>query len=197
MRAQAVSGAWSLSTLAVTTAGLMVEAAFATVSLWLWGMTHADPDPDPDDDSAIGIVFGLPLFLAAITVLCLLIALVLVMPALWLAQRAGMRFGGDTTLCWIPTAALTESAVAVTTVALGLGLAHGSVANLSVYLWWWLAISATILPAGLLAQTSIRRANKGRPVRPVRTVLAGGCLGVTAFTLTVATIVLGVEALSG
>ncbi|MET8183433.1 hypothetical protein [Streptomyces sp. NPDC005336] len=139
----------------------------------------------------------MPFALVAAVVVALVITLTLVMPSLWLAGRAGARFGGQGAWWWPPAMGVAVSAGPVAVVGSAAWLLDGGAAPPAAYLWWWLAIAALVVPAGLPARLSRRRATAGRPIRrPVRTVLFHGCAGMAA-TLALALLATGVATLAG
>ncbi|MET7765882.1 hypothetical protein ABZS71_29220 [Streptomyces sp. NPDC005393] len=99
----------------------------------------------------------MPFALVAAVVVALVITLTLVMPSLWLAGRAGARFGGQGAWWWPPAMGVAVSAGPVAVVGSAAWLLDGGAAPPATYLWWWLAIAALVVPAGLPAGLSRRR----------------------------------------
>ncbi|MFI9202271.1 hypothetical protein [Streptomyces sp. NPDC053048] len=184
---------WIWAAVRASTAGMVVELAFASAALFLWGLAH----PGPEGDSGALAVFFLPVWLVIATAVSLLLTLTLVMPTASLAFRAGRRFGGDDAWWWVPAAAGAVSAAVVTAVGLCAGLLGGHVGAPPVYAWWWLAIAVLVAPAGLLARLSAHRAAQGRPAGLVRTVLLNGCGGVVAFFVVVLVVAIVAESAVG
>ncbi|MCC3775478.1 hypothetical protein, partial [Streptomyces sp. UNOB3_S3] len=76
---------------------------------------------------------------------------------------------------------------------LAVGAGAGAVGAPEVYVWWWLAVTALVAPAALLARLSARRTAQGRPGGLVRPVLAKGCGGVVGFFALVVAVTLLVD----
>lgn len=163
--------------MAASWAGLVVETSLVATVLFLWGITHLPPDAD----SPALTVVTLPLWLGVLAVLSAILTLVLVMPAAALAHLVGTRGGGGDAWWWTPAGAAAVAGAAVGATGLAAGVGAGAVGAPGVYAWWWLAVTALVVPAALLARLSALRTAQGRPGGLARPVLAKGCGGVVAF----------------
>ncbi|MFG2177989.1 hypothetical protein ACGFLS_04580 [Streptomyces abikoensis] len=168
---------WTWSAVAASWAGLVVETSLVTTVLFLWGITHLPPDAD----SPALTVVTLPLWLGVLAVLSAILTLLLVMPAAALAHLVGTRGGGGDGWWWTPAGAVVVAGVAVGATGLAADLGAGAVGAPETYAWWWLAVTALVVPAALLARLSALRTAQGRPGGLARPVLAKGCGGVVAF----------------
>ncbi|MEU1670354.1 hypothetical protein ABZ547_43545 [Streptomyces sparsogenes] len=187
---------WAWSTAAVATAALTVEFIGLPVIGWLASWTVAEtaaPDSIEGGESPALFGFVLPFFSVFAVAAALIGAVLLILPTASLARWAGSRFGAGEAWWWVLPAALVLPAGVVMAIGVWAWLVGDTVSALWVYLFWWLALTALIIPAALLARLAARRAEAGRPVRLVKKILGGGCLGTVAFAtvLVAAAIVLG------
>ncbi|MDT0448131.1 hypothetical protein [Streptomyces hesseae] len=178
---------WTWSAVAASWAGLVVEMSLVATVLFLWGITHLAPDAG---SPALPVLF-LPLWLGILAVLSAILTPLLVMPAATLAHRAGTRGKGGDAWWWTPAGAAVVAGAAVGATGLVTWAGAGAVGAPETYVWWWLAVTALVVPAALLARLSACRTAQGRPGGLVRPVLAKGCGGVVGFfALTVAVMLL-------
>ncbi|MFD9635299.1 hypothetical protein [Streptomyces violascens] len=139
--------------LRVSTLVLLLEAALAVVVAMVLGQTRESPNAG--GNYALGIL-ALPFLAVVGVVLAAVVSAVLVLPAIWLSDALGRRFGGRTAWWWVP---LAIGAVTLATVVL---MMPGDRAE------WVRAIEWRLLAAGLLtAPALLGRSRRRRLFVPV------------------------------
>ncbi|MEV4926409.1 hypothetical protein [Streptomyces roseoverticillatus] len=158
---------WAPATFLTATGALVAETAVVAVVLFL--RASAQPLSSSEDDSgAFGIVF-LPFFLAFWALVSAALAAALVIPTAVLARRTAPRR--------LPVLALPVAAAAVLAALVMSGHAGALAEHPVVCLYWWLGVTAAIVPAGLLTLVADRRAGTARnPWGLPLWLLGGSCV---------------------
>ncbi|MCF3103542.1 hypothetical protein IPZ58_18415 [Streptomyces roseoverticillatus] len=158
---------WAPATFLTATGALVAETAVAAVVLFL--RAPAQPlSPSEDDSGGFGIVF-LPFFLAFWTLVSAVLAAALVVPTAVLARRTAPR--------WLPVLALPVAAAAVLAALVMSGHPDALAGHPAACLYWWLGVTAALVPAAVLTLVADRRAATARnPWRLPLWLLGGSCL---------------------
>ncbi|MGW1869805.1 hypothetical protein ACWCPS_30135 [Streptomyces mauvecolor] len=134
--------------LLVSTLVLLLEAALAVVVAMVLGQTRESPNAG--GNYALGIL-ALPVFAVVGVVLAAVVSAFLVLPAIWLSDALGRRFGGRTAWWWVP---LTTAAVTLATVVL---MVPADRAEWARAIEWRLLVAVLLTAPALIGRSRRRR----------------------------------------